>query len=36
LQFQNFNDKCKNELREMNETRINNIIEAGGVDGWAD
>lgn len=20
----------------MNETRINNIIEAGGVDGWTD
>jgi pterin-4a-carbinolamine dehydratase len=28
------NNNAKEELKEMNENRITNIIERGGVDNW--
>ena len=35
-EFQAFNDRCVDELKEMNQTKITNIIERGGVEGWND
>lgn len=32
--FKNFNAQCSEELKEMNQNRITNIIERGGVEGW--
>ena len=29
-----FNARCAEELKEMNQNRITNIIERGGVEGW--
>jgi hypothetical protein len=29
-----FNNQCGEELKEMNQNRITNIIERGGVEGW--
>ena len=31
-----YNEKCVNDLKEMNQTKINNIIERGGIEGWDD
>ncbi len=33
-EFKEFNARCSEELKEMNQNRITNIIERGGVDGW--
>ena len=33
-QHKAFNDKCRDDLKEMNQTKITNIIERGGVEGW--
>lgn len=32
--FKEFNARCAEELKEMNQNRITNIIERGGVEGW--
>lgn len=32
--FREFNARCSEELKEMNQNRITNIIERGGVEGW--
>jgi len=32
--FKAFNIRCSEELKEMNQNRITNIIERGGVEGW--
>jgi hypothetical protein len=32
--FKEFNIRCSEELKEMNQNRITNIIERGGVEGW--
>ena len=32
--FREFNARCSDELKEMNQNRITNIIERGGVEGW--
>lgn len=32
--FKEFNARCSEELKEMNQNRITNIIERGGVEGW--
>ncbi len=32
--YREFNAKCSDELKEMNQNRITNIIERGGVEGW--
>ena len=29
-----YNEKCVNDLKEMNQTKITNIIERRGVEGW--
>ena len=34
ISFKEFNIRCAEELREMNQNRITNIIERGGVEGW--
>jgi hypothetical protein len=34
VQFKEFNARCAEELKEMNQNRITNIIERGGVEGW--
>ena len=31
-----YNEKCVNDLKEMNQTKITNIIESGGIEGWDD
>jgi pterin-4a-carbinolamine dehydratase len=33
-EFSEFNARCAEELKEMNQNRITNIIERGGVEGW--
>ncbi|CDW84364.1 pterin-4-alpha-carbinolamine dehydratase [Stylonychia lemnae] len=33
-EFEQFNLQCAEELKEMNQNRITNIIERGGVEGW--
>ena len=33
-EFKEFNIRCSEELKEMNQNRITNIIERGGVEGW--
>ena len=33
-EFKEFNLRCAEELKEMNQNRITNIIERGGVEGW--
>lgn len=33
-EFKAFNIRCSEELKEMNQNRITNIIERGGVEGW--
>lgn len=33
-EFKEFNARCAEELKEMNQNRITNIIERGGVEGW--
>ncbi len=33
-EYREFNVKCSDELKEMNQNRITNIIERGGVEGW--
>jgi pterin-4a-carbinolamine dehydratase len=33
-EFKEFNLRCSEELKEMNQNRITNIIERGGVEGW--
>ena len=35
-EFAAYNEKCINDLKEMNQTKITNIIERGGVEGWDD
>jgi len=35
-EFKAFNEKCVDEFKEMNQTRIQNIIDAGGIEGWDD
>jgi len=32
--FTAFNKRAQEELKEMNENRITNIIDRGGIDGW--
>jgi len=32
--FITFNKRAQEELKEMNENRITNIIDRGGIDGW--
>ncbi len=34
MEFKEFNQRCSEELKEMNQNRITNIIERGGVEGW--
>lgn len=34
LENREFNQRCAEELKEMNQNLITNIIERGGVDGW--
>ena len=34
VSFKEFNSRCAEELKEMNQNRITNIIERGGVEGW--
>ena len=34
--FKQFNERCVDELKEMNQTRITNIIDRGGIEGWTD
>jgi hypothetical protein len=34
IEFKEFNARCAEELKEMNQNRITNIIERGGVEGW--
>lgn len=34
VEFKEFNQRCADELKEMNQNRITNIIERGGVEGW--
>jgi len=34
LEYKEFNARCSEELKEMNQNRITNIIERGGVEGW--
>jgi hypothetical protein len=34
VQYKEFNGRCAEELKEMNQNRITNIIERGGVEGW--
>lgn len=34
VSFREFNARCAEELKEMNQNRITNIIERGGVEGW--
>ena len=34
IEYKEFNAKCSEELKEMNQNRITNIIERGGVEGW--
>lgn len=29
-----FNEKCKKDLQQMNENKIDNIISRGGTEGW--
>jgi len=29
-----YNDKCVDELKEMNQNKITNIIDSGGIEGW--
>lgn len=33
-EFREFNLRCADELKEMNQNQITNIIERGGVEGW--
>ena len=33
-EFDEFNIRCSDELKEMNQNRITNIIERDGVEGW--
>lgn len=33
-EYKEFNARCSEELKEMNQNRITNIIERGGVEGW--
>ena len=33
-EYREFNARCSDELKEMNQNRITNIIERGGVEGW--
>ena len=35
-EFKVFNERCVDELKEMNQTRITNIIDRGGIEGWTD
>ena len=35
-EYEAYNEKCVNDLKEMNQTKITNIIEKGGVEGWHD
>lgn len=32
--YDRYNDKCRNDLQQMNETNIDNIISSGGTAGW--
>ncbi len=32
--YEDYNMQCVEDLREMNENRIQNIIERGGMEGW--
>jgi len=34
IEHKEFNARCSEELKEMNQNRITNIIERGGVEGW--
>lgn len=34
ISYKEFNARCAEELKEMNQNRITNIIERGGVEGW--
>jgi hypothetical protein len=34
VESREFNIRCSEELKEMNQNLITNIIERGGVDGW--
>ena len=34
VESREFNARCSEELKEMNQNLITNIIERGGVDGW--
>ena len=34
VEHREFNVRCSEELKEMNQNRITNIIERGGVEGW--
>ena len=34
VEFKEFNQRCSEELKEMNQNRITNIIERCGVEGW--
>lgn len=34
VSFREFNARCAEELKEMNQNRITNIVERGGVEGW--
>lgn len=34
VSYKEFNARCADELKEMNQNRITNIIERGGVEGW--
>ena len=35
-EFKLFNERCVDELKEMNQTKITNIIDRGGIEGWHD
>ena len=35
-EFKVFNERCVDELKEMNQTKITNIIDRGGIEGWED
>jgi 4a-hydroxytetrahydrobiopterin dehydratase len=32
--YDKYNQKCRNDLKEMNENKIDNILASGGTDGW--
>jgi len=34
LEYKEFNARCSEELKEMNQNRITNIVERGGIEGW--